>query len=216
MLWQEHLCNYIRRFGYCGAFRFKLLNFFYHLSIYHSRAAEYDFVLPYLAPIGCKFKIKVIDVGGSHSLLIYELLARGYISCGTDQRSFQEKIRKDIAYIKCDINSFLPFMKFDFVTCISTIEHVGAGEYGDKIDPQGDYKMIKKIAELLRIGGTLLLTTPTKEWTGKNFKQELNTICRGYDYEDLERLTEEWFKITRHEIRRGQHCLALTRIKDGR
>jgi len=211
MLWQEHLCNYIRRFGYFGAFRFKLLNFLYHLTENHSRAAEYDFILPYLAPVG-NTKVRVIDVGASHSLFIYELYARGYVVAGTDQRPFQERIRQDIAFVKCDIGDFpAQIMQFDIATCISVIEHVGAGEYGDKIDPQGDYKMIKKISEILRQGGMLLLTCPTKDWTGKNFKQKIKTICRGYDYQDLEALTKEWFKITRHEIRRGQHCLALVR-----
>ena len=45
-------------------------------------------------------------------------------------------------------------------TCLSTIEHIGLGRYGDPIDPWGDVKMARNLARLLRPGGTLLISFP--------------------------------------------------------
>lgn len=211
-MWQERLADYIRKFGCCGSFRFRLLNFFYRFSKYHSRSVEHNFVLSYFDTLPKLWRVRVLDVGAAHSLFIYELLKRGYTVYGADQRRYQERIRKDILYFDCDIEKLCSPPTFDFITCISVIEHAGRPEYGGKEDPMGDYNMIKKIACLIRRGGIFLLTCPTKEWTGKTENNKgLTTICRGYDYHDLENLTKEWFKIIRHEIRRGQHCLALTR-----
>jgi hypothetical protein len=50
--------------------------------------------------------------------------------------------------------------EFDLVTCLSTIEHVGLGRYGDPIDPWGDLKMAKNLRLLLRPGGLMLLSFP--------------------------------------------------------
>jgi SAM-dependent methyltransferase len=51
--------------------------------------------------------------------------------------------------------------EFDLVTCLSTIEHIGLGRYGDPIDPWGDVKMARNLARLLRPGGTLLISFPS-------------------------------------------------------
>jgi hypothetical protein len=85
-------------------------------------------------------------------------------------------------------------------------------EYGDPLDIDGDSHMIKAIAEMLKKGGILLLTCPVKEWTGRGVIFTKNkTICRGYSYLDIEKITKEYFVIVRHEVRRGQNCLALVR-----
>ena len=54
-----------------------------------------------------------------------------------------------------------PHGEFDIVTCLSTIEHVGLGRYGDAIDPWGDIKMAESLRKLLRPGGVMLLSFPT-------------------------------------------------------
>jgi SAM-dependent methyltransferase len=50
--------------------------------------------------------------------------------------------------------------EFDLVTCLSTIEHVGLGRYGDPIDPWGDVKMAASLRRILKPGGLLLLSFP--------------------------------------------------------
>jgi SAM-dependent methyltransferase len=49
---------------------------------------------------------------------------------------------------------------FDLVTCLSTIEHVGLGRYGDPLDPWGDVKLAGNLRRLLRPGGIMLLSFP--------------------------------------------------------
>lgn len=51
--------------------------------------------------------------------------------------------------------------EFDLITCLSTIEHIGLGRYGDPIDPWGDVKMAANLRQLLRPGGILLMSFPT-------------------------------------------------------
>jgi SAM-dependent methyltransferase len=50
--------------------------------------------------------------------------------------------------------------EFDLVTCLSTIEHVGLGRYGDRLDPWGDVKLARNLEQLLRPGGIALLSFP--------------------------------------------------------
>jgi len=50
--------------------------------------------------------------------------------------------------------------EFDLVTCLSTIEHVGLGRYGDRLDPWGDIKLAHNIRKLVRPGGLVLISFP--------------------------------------------------------
>lgn len=66
---------------------------------------------------------------------------------------------QDLTYAE-DVNA-----EFDLVTCLSTIEHVGLGRYGDPLDPWGDVKMAANLRRLLRPGGILLLSFPVGRGT---------------------------------------------------
>lgn len=46
------------------------------------------------------------------------------------------------------------------VMCLSTIEHVGLGRYGDTIDPQGSERACRELQRVLAPGGHLLLSMP--------------------------------------------------------
>ena len=46
------------------------------------------------------------------------------------------------------------------LSCMHTIEHIGLGRYGDKIDPMGDIKSIDELKRVLQPGGDLLFVTP--------------------------------------------------------
>lgn len=55
----------------------------------------------------------------------------------------------------------LPEKKYDAVLCISTLEHVGLGRYGDELDVDGDIKMMKKLGGVT--AGLLFLAVPLGE-----------------------------------------------------
>jgi hypothetical protein len=51
--------------------------------------------------------------------------------------------------------------RFDVALSISSFEHDGLGAYGDPLDPDGDLKAMRKMREILKPGGILLLAVPT-------------------------------------------------------
>ena len=46
------------------------------------------------------------------------------------------------------------------LSCMHTIEHIGLGRYGDKIDPDGDVTAIRELQRVLAPGGDLLFVVP--------------------------------------------------------
>ncbi len=46
------------------------------------------------------------------------------------------------------------------LSCLHVIEHIGLGRYGDKIDPQGDWKSAQELTRVLAPGGNLLIAVP--------------------------------------------------------
>ena len=62
---------------------------------------------------------------------------------------------------KGDLNN-LPFKSnsVECISCMHTIEHIGLGRYGDKLDPDGDLKAINELQRVIKVGGHLLLVIP--------------------------------------------------------
>lgn len=62
---------------------------------------------------------------------------------------------------KGDLNH-LPFLdnSIESISCMHTIEHIGLGRYGDRIDPDGDIKAINELKRVLKKGGNLVFVTP--------------------------------------------------------
>lgn len=56
----------------------------------------------------------------------------------------------------------LPFAdnSIESLSCMHTVEHIGLGRYGEKIDPDGDIKAINELKRVLRPGGNLLFVVP--------------------------------------------------------
>lgn len=56
----------------------------------------------------------------------------------------------------------LPFEdnSIESLSCMHTIEHIGLGRYGDKLDGLGDLKAIKELKRVLAPAGHLLFVTP--------------------------------------------------------
>ena len=46
------------------------------------------------------------------------------------------------------------------LSCMHTVEHVGLGRYGDKIDTEGDLKASKELSRVVETGGNLIFVVP--------------------------------------------------------
>jgi hypothetical protein len=46
------------------------------------------------------------------------------------------------------------------LSCMHTVEHVGLGRYGDRIDPEGDIQAAKELSRVIASGGSLLFVVP--------------------------------------------------------
>jgi hypothetical protein len=59
----------------------------------------------------------------------------------------------------------LPFPNgsVESLSCLHTMEHVGLGRYGDKLDPQGDLKAASELQRVLRPNGQLLMVLPLNQ-----------------------------------------------------
>lgn len=89
------------------------------------------------------------------------------------------------------------------ISCMHTIEHIGLGRYGDKIDVDGDIKAIDELKRVVAVNGNLMIVLPV----GNKSMIEFNAH-RIYTYEHVMQLFEglelkEFSLIPEYEINGG-------------
>jgi len=103
----------------------------------------------------------VLDVGSALTALPSLLAAIGHDVTSVDIQKWQMPWPKVKIYNLDLLHDKMPTTEvFDYVTCISAIEHFGLGRYGDTIDKDGDFNGIKIISDILKDKGTLILSVP--------------------------------------------------------
>jgi SAM-dependent methyltransferase len=139
-----------------------------------------------------------MDVGSSSSYVPLELAKQGNEIVAVDIRPYPLRHRS-LTFVHGDITEAdfgrgMP--PFDVITCISTLEHIGIGHYGDQLLGQGDRLAVATMHRLLKAEGSLLLTVPF----GGKFSQD--DFQRVYDFPHIQglfaqgwRLREERFHI---------------------
>jgi cyclopropane fatty-acyl-phospholipid synthase-like methyltransferase len=118
----------------------------------------------------------ILDVGCCGSLLPEELSKKDHKVFGLDVQNYAKP--KGFTFINTDIiSSDFSFEKemFDYIICLSTIEHIGLGYYGDKVDRQGDRIVLEKCSLFLKNEGRLLLTLPFAGNYNQNRFQRIHT-----------------------------------------
>ena len=103
---------------------------------------------------------KVADVGAVESLVALSLAMLGYEVTAVDLRTYpfeHPKLRSVIGPVEeWDEKP----ETFDAIVCLSTIEHIGLGAYGEAAkDGRTDIEAMKRMRELVKPGGLLVLTT---------------------------------------------------------
>lgn len=192
------LANVIKNIkkGYLGRERFLFTYFIYHILPYlgydYPRLIEWKFILRDLPQ---NKKLKILDVGCTSSLFIYELAHYGEVF-GIDNRPYFENLPKTIKFLQCDISKS-PFLDnfFDCIILVSVIEHVGLGSYGDPVYGDGDFKTMGELRRILKLDGMLFVTTII----GNKYIITPNGNERIYDQKRLSKLFENSFIIKKEE-----------------
>jgi len=125
----------------------------------NERCYEYAFTIEKLREHGFTGK-SLFDVGSATSPLPGVVAALGNRVVCVDIRRWP-MVWPGLTTVEGSIfDAKLPEGSFDGATCISTIEHVGLGRFGDQPDPEGDLACMRRIRELLRPGGLVVLSMP--------------------------------------------------------
>jgi len=186
-----------KRLGFAGAARWRLLYWVYKLwPGLHIRHKEWDWILEFLPPLMKGQEVRVLDVGCTSSLFVYELVRRGYDVKGSDIRAYQEK-PKGFKFLLSDITKYHLSGMMDFVVCISVLEHIQKSKQADAV---------ANMVRCLQPGGRLLLTIPTKEYSqGHEWD--------GFDTADVIGLIQKPGHAIERTERAGQMCLVIERIR---
>lgn len=120
------------------------------------RIVEIPFVLRNIAPEDQR----ILDVGCCESVLPFELAHLGYEVWAIDQRPYP-LTHPNLNFVQGDIcESGFASNFFDGVVCLSTLEHIGLGYYGDAPHERGDLAAVNELWRVLKPGGKLLFTAP--------------------------------------------------------
>lgn len=100
----------------------------------------------------------VVDVG-SRALLV-GLLACLVPTISVDIRPLPLAIGQ-LSRVNGSITD-LPFAdeSIELLNCLSVIEHIGLGRYGDKLDPLGSFKAFAEVTRVVKKGGHFILAVP--------------------------------------------------------
>ncbi len=162
------------------------MKFFSFVGYRTSKTVEYEFVMKNISSKGRR----ILDVGSTGSLLPLKLAKQGHNVYSIDSREYHER-HPNLTFVKGDIlKKVFPDDFFDLVVCVSTIEHIGVGAYGDPQCEDGDRLAVKEFGRILKQGGTLLLTAP---FSGEyRVLPWMSSYERVYDYDRLQSLFEGW------------------------
>jgi 2-polyprenyl-3-methyl-5-hydroxy-6-metoxy-1,4-benzoquinol methylase len=159
----------------------------------NERIAEVTYAFRALA--GVDRGAKILDVGASESTVALSLASLGYDVTAIDPRPYPVEHPR-LRVVVGTVEDWDPQESFAAVLCISTLEHIGSGEYGQAAAAEGDKAALERLRSLTDPDGLLVLTTPygdSKQTDG----------ARIYDRATLEALLADWsiedFTIVRRE-----------------
>ena len=150
--------------------------------------------------------VPALEIGCVDSLLLYEIKRRRYRAYGIDIRNYQSILPKDIQFRQWDITSKdkPPIHgKFKYIICLSVIELLGCGLYGDEKKDNTDDIAIQNIHDLLDDDGYFILSLPIPWWRGVD--------SRGYNFHEIIKLLQDKFSIIEMTQCGGHTCMALVK-----
>ncbi len=138
---------------------------------------------------------RVVDIGACESLVALELASLGYTVTAVDIRPYTY-IHPNLTAVTASILDWEGDGRpYDVAVLLSTVEHFGLPVYGQTaFDQEADKRAMRKIHDLLKPGGLLILTTPFG-------KSDVGETQRVYSPADLIPLLEG-FRVQRCRIAR--------------
>ena len=129
---------------------------------------------------------KVLDFGSVESTVSLSLAGLGYEVTALDLREYPfQHPNLEVAASRLEDFEREPG-SYDAVLCISTVEHVGLGWYGEaRTEQDADVAAMARLRELTRPGGTLVLTVPYGH-------AQVDEVQRIYDARGLQALLDGW------------------------
>jgi SAM-dependent methyltransferase len=102
---------------------------------------------------------RVLEFGCTRSDLVLQLAALGYQVVGVDLREYKFAHPR-LALYQGNILDFQDSEGFDYITAVSTIEHIGLGAYGEGPSTTDLVEVTSKLCRLLKSGGKIIVTVP--------------------------------------------------------
>ena len=120
------------------------------------RIVEHAWLLKQLS----RLRGRLLDAGGCFSYLSHYLVMKGFDVWVLDGIAFPQ-FHPSSAFVRGDMSQ-LPIRDgtFDVITSVSTIEHVGTGEFGVRSDKASDLQAMAELLRILRPQGSLFITVP--------------------------------------------------------
>jgi SAM-dependent methyltransferase len=169
----------------------------------NERIIEYPQILRWIRPHGT-----VLDVGCVSSRLPIQLASLGYDVHGVDTRSYPYT-HPNFHFHRADIFEWVPQQPFDVVLLVSTLEHLGLGEYGDLALPEADREAVERVADWLSPKGQLLVSVPfgkaavTKKHRIYNLER-LRFLFSSFEWVDqayFQRVEGQWLPSDENRLR---------------
>jgi SAM-dependent methyltransferase len=129
---------------------------------------------------------RILDVGSAESTVALSLASLGYDVVALDLHRYPFS-HPNLTVVESRLEAWEPEPgSFDAIVCISTIEHVGLGWYGDAPEPEGaDRRALARFGEWLKPDGVIVLTVPYGE-------AGIDELERTYDRTSLDALVDGW------------------------
>ena len=138
-----------------------------------------------------------LDFGSGDSHLSLVAARRGFRMLASDLNPVQSAFQHPaVRFVQADALALPPPpQSFDLILNCSTIEHLGLGRYGDRVDPDADLKGMSRLHDLLKPTGIMLLT-PRLE--------SIRCILRYIASMDMPDFRDFWATLVSHGTNTGQ------------
>ena len=147
------------------------------------RIAEVPYVIRALSHLASGST--VLDIGAAESTLSTSLATLGFFVTAIDIRPYPLQHPR-LRVVTCPIETWRHDGTFDAVVCLSTLEHLGRGAYGDsRADERTDLAAMHRVKELTRPGSLLVATVPYGH-------ADEGDLDRTYDRAGLDELLNGW------------------------